>query len=115
MSDRQRVTLSGKPYTLSPIFSYAPLIGQLADLLTTNRALRFPDVVEGNPLMQPLVATPFFPIAKIGLGLATGMLAQKLARDGHRNQAKIVSVLGFAAGFLPAVNNFRLIQKRGGW
>lgn len=102
-------------YKLNPIFFVAPILGQSLDIFTTRRGLKLPGTYEANPLVKGWVMGPAFPVVKIGLGVLTGVMAKKLARDGHPNWAKTVSILGFAAGFIPALNNARVIQKRGGW
>lgn len=90
----------------------APLVGQAADTVTTYAALKTGRFEEGNPAMQGLVAkVPLFLAIKVGVGLGMGFAVRTLARSGHKNAAKIISVVGTGLGLGPAISN--VMQMRG--
>ena len=92
----------------------APLAGQIADTVTTAIALKN-GAVEGNPLMKDLAHNklPLFAALKLGIGLASGFLVKTLAQSGHKKAAKVLSMVTFGTGALPAANNLMVIKRSG--
>lgn len=78
----------------------------MADAVSTQNALKHDGMREGNPAMEPMVDKPaaFYGI-KAGIGIGTGLLAEKLAKDGHRGLGKALDVLGMVLPAAVAVHN----------
>ena len=93
------------------VFPYAPLVGQMADALTTQMAIRG-GAEEANPLARRIVNNiPAWYAVKIGIGAFAALGIKRLQNDGHTNTARAVSVLATIAGAGPALSNLRTMGK----
>lgn len=93
---------------LNPLLTLGPLAAQMADAVTTQNALHSGTAHEGNPAMEPLADNPAeFYAVKAGIGLGTGLLANKLAKDGHRGLGKALDVIGIVLPSAVAIANSR--------
>lgn len=73
-----------------------PVAASLFDALATRDAIERGGV-EANPVMAPFAeSTPAMLGVKLGSGLLTSYLANRLAKSGHRNMGRFVSGLGIA-------------------
>lgn len=89
---------------IGPAPYLAMLGGHLADAGSTLAALKRPNVVEGNPILQGF--GPAGIAMKSGSALLTALLMRKLAKDGHPTAAKILGYgTGGAMGALAARNS----------
>lgn len=91
---------------LNPLLTLGPLAAQMADAVTTQNALKDGTGREGNPALEPMVGNKaaFYGI-KAGIGLGTGLLADKLARDGHRGLGKALDIVGIVLPSAVALHN----------
>lgn len=103
-----------QPKGLHWSLKYGPVAANLLDAYTTERLLHSGGR-EGNPMMRPFVDNePLFYLGKAGVGLLTGLLADKVARDGHPGWAKAISGIGIGVPLGAAVSNgFQLQKQRG--
>ncbi len=91
---------------LSPALTYGPAVANLLDAITTQQALKVPGARESNPVLEPFVGNkPAFYATKIGTGLLTGFLANKLAKSGHPTWGKILAGLNIALPLGAAAHN----------
>lgn len=96
---------------LSKVEVVLPVACQLADAGSTLDALSRPGTREGNPAMAQLTGRPVvFMAVKAGVGVGFAILAQKLAKDGHRGWARFVSWGTSVAGCAAAANNMRVAR-----
>jgi len=92
----------------SAALAAAPLAGQVFDAQTTMQAYdEFKGrLQEANPILQGVVKTPWqFWLVKGLLGGAMGVSTWLLRKHHRDREATVVSVLGTAAGFVPAMLN----------
>ena len=95
---------------LNPALKYGPIVAQLADAYTTRRAIKAGGH-EGNSAMEPFANNEAVLYAsKALLGLGTGLLADHLAKSGHKTLGKILSGLSIAVPLGAAAHNE--IQRR---
>lgn len=91
---------------LNPLLLVAPVGGQMFDAYSTQGALRRGGAHEGNPAMAPLVDNPAALYGTKGaIGISTAILAQILAKTGHRTLGKIVAGVGTAAPVAAGISN----------
>lgn len=83
----------------------APVVGQLADALTTVRVVNAGGH-ELNPLLKGFSKEPAAMIGvKLGLGVGFALLGDKLAKSGHKGWGKFVCTIGAGSGVAGAVYN----------
>lgn len=83
--------------------------GHLSDAVTTKLALRNPNLVEGNPILNGF--GPAGIAMKSGSALLTALLMRKLANEGHDRAAKLLGYgTGAGMGAL-AARNATLLSK----
>ena len=100
----------GRVYTLGkglhPGFDAAPIVGQLADAISTHVLLDSGRFREGNPIMRPLTKSwPLWYAAKLAVGVGISTVGHLFAKQGHRRTGKVLDVIGGALGVGPAVLN----------
>lgn len=97
---------------LAAVAIVAPLAGQVGDILSTYKALSIAGTKEGNPLMKHIVNNkPVFVGIKLAAGAYVSKQVHKAYSEGRTNKAKVISVVGSLAGFLPAISNINLIRN----
>lgn len=97
---------------LHPVWKYGPAATSLLDSWTTQRGLDGGGAHETNPLMAPFVGNDVTLYAvPAALGLATGYLADKLAKRGHRNVAKAFSGLTMGVHLGASANNIAVAAR----
>lgn len=83
----------------------------VADYLSTRKALQYEGLSEGNPLMKPFVKNDLaFAAVKIGLTLSTHLFMKNL----HRNNKTLAWVLSVASNFAMSyvvANNLKMISS----
>ena len=90
---------------LHPSLWAVPVLGNLADAWSTQFRLR-QGAVEANPFMSPFTKHPgLFYGLKAGVGLATALLANRLAKSGRKRAAKVVAIVGGAVPLAAAAYN----------
>lgn len=83
--------------------------GHLGDAITTKLALKNPNLVEGNPILNGF--GPAGIAMKSGSALLTALLMRKLASEGHDRAAKLLGYgTGAGMGAL-AARNATLLSK----
>ncbi len=91
---------------MRPLLISLPLLGQLADVVTTCIGLSM-GFEEGNILMKDLLE--HWPSVAIGLkvvlGVVGGAVVAVAFRDGHDTLAKVGSGLFLLGGLIPAIWN----------
>lgn len=89
-----------------------PVLGNLADAITTHIAINR-GAVEANPIVRPVVESslPLFYATKLGVGLVTSVIANKLHKQGNRRTAKVISIIGGATPMGFAIHNINVINK----
>lgn len=82
-----------------------PAAASLFDAWATQDAIKRGGV-EANPIMAPFAGNPAAMYAVKGAsGLLTGLIAHKLARDGHPTAGRIVGGLGIAIPTAAGIHN----------
>jgi len=83
----------------------------IADYLTTNEALKYPGLAEGNPIMKPFVKNSYvFVAVKIGATALTSIYLNKLHKK-NKEVAWVISLLSnFALSYVVA-SNIQSINK----
>ncbi len=95
-----------------PLMTWGPAVAGLADAVSTKYALS-QGGEEMNPLLAPFVDNDLaFYATKLGTGLLAGHIANKLAKSGHKNMAKVVGSLGIAVPLGAAVWNTSQASRR---
>lgn len=90
----------------------APAAGQLADFISTRKALNL-GYEEGNPFIKNVVRnTVLFGAIKLGVSAGMAYSVHKLDQAGHKNLSKIVSGIGFLVGAGPAISNVLTMRKK---
>lgn len=85
-------------------WTVGPTAASLFDAWATNDAIARGGV-EANPLMGPFAGGPGIYAIKGAQGILTGLIARKLAHDGHGTAARIVSGLGIAIPLAAGTHN----------
>ena len=101
---------------LHPALNLFPLVGNLADALSTLHVLEtVPGAYEANPVMRPVVTAGAVPwlLLKAGVGVGMGLYADSLARRGRATQAKWIAALGGAIPTGLAIHNMRVAEAHG--
>jgi hypothetical protein len=82
-----------------------PAAASLFDAWTTQDALKRGGE-EANPLMKPLAGNnaALYGV-NVGAGILTGIIADKLAKSGHRNAARLVSGLSMGVHTAAGASN----------
>lgn len=94
------------------LVTFAPAIGQLADFITTKKALNL-GYEEGNPFIKSIVRnTALFGAIKLGVSAGMAYSVHKLEQAGHKNLSKVVSGIGFLVGAGPAISNVLTMRKK---
>lgn len=94
------------------VIPLGPVVGQIADALSTREALATGGFVEGNPAVRHVVNNmPLFFALKVGVGALMAVSVKRLQDGGHKNAARVASVIGTLAGAGPALSNLRLMQR----
>lgn len=109
------VTSSGKPKDkrgLNPMLAYiAPMGAQAFDAYSTREAMKSGGR-EGNPAMSGLAGNPAALYGvKVGSALLIGIAADKLAKSGHRNLGKGLSMLSIGVPLGAGINNMSKAGK----
>ena len=93
----------------STLISLAAL--NVADFITTRKALQFDGLTEGNPIMKPLVKNDYvFAAAKIGVTCLSTYYMHKLFKK-NKKMAWILSAVSNIAFSYVVASNIRLINK----
>jgi len=93
----------------STLISLAAL--NVADFLTTRKALQYDGLTEGNPLMKPLVKNDYvFAAAKIGVTCLSTYFMHKLFKKNKKMAWLLSAVSNIAFSYVVA-SNIRLINK----
>ena len=108
-------TGSGKPKdkrSLNPVLAYiAPMGAQAFDAYSTQQAMKAGGR-EGNPAVAHFADNPAALYGtKIGSALLIGFAADKLAKSGHRNLAKGLSMLSVGVPLGAGINNMAKAGK----
>lgn len=103
-------TMTSTPAGLSAVEKAAPIVGQLADAVSTIAVLR-QGGHETNPVMRPIAGNaPALLIVKGAVGLVFAASGEVLTRHGHRRLGRAVSWFGAAIGFGAAAHNARQLD-----
>jgi hypothetical protein len=90
---------------LHPLLLAAPVLAQLADAYTTSQNLKN-GAREANPVLEPFAGNDAALYgAKIGAGVLGSILADRLARSGHRTAAKILDAVEIGVPAGAAIHN----------
>lgn len=93
---------------LNPLLVLAPAAAEAFDAYSTRRAMAGGGH-EANSAMEPFAGNPAALYGtKIGTGLLAGLLADRLARSGHRTAAKIVAGLEVSIPLGAGIHNMTL-------
>lgn len=83
--------------------------GQLADLVSTEVALRRPGTQEGNPLVASRgVRIP----VKLAVAAGTTAACRHLRQRGKHTQARLLAIASFVVGAAATVHNSRVATQR---
>jgi hypothetical protein len=83
------------------------VLGQAADLLTTEVALARPGTSEGNPLLRPRAVRL---AVKAGVVAGAIVACRELRRRNRPRHARAVALVGLAVGAAAAVHNVRTLH-----
>lgn len=96
---------------LHPALLAAQPLAQGFDALSTLQAIKAGGR-EGNSFMAPFADNPAAMIAtKVGGGALIAFLADRLARSGHKNAAKVLSAIDIAAPVGAGIHNMALAGR----
>ena len=96
---------------LNPALLAAPALAQAFDAYSTRQAMKAGGR-EGNSVMEPFAGNEAALYAtKIGSGVLIGFLANKLAKSGHRNAAKVLSGLSIAVPVGAGIHNLEQAKR----
>lgn len=96
---------------LNPGLILAPAAAQAFDAYSTREGMKAGGR-EGNPAMSPFADNEAALYgSKVGAGLLIGFLANKLAKAGHRNAAKLLSGVSIAVPVGAGIHNLQLAEK----
>lgn len=86
-------------------WKYGPAAASLFDAWSTQDAINRGGA-EANPVMAPFADnTAALYGVKLGTGALVGLIADRLAKSGHRNAARIVSGLGIGVPLAAGATN----------
>lgn len=122
-ASEQAQALSDRRRGLHPLLVSGPIVSAVGDAYTTSRYMNTHreidarpdrDVVgppESNPLLSGIADDPLALYGvKLGTGIGISFLSDLLARKGHRNLGKALSIAGTVVPAGLAVNN--ILQER---
>lgn len=83
----------------------------IADYISTTKALKYPGLEEGNPFMKPFVKNDtLFAAIKAGVSVSNYYLLKKIHRK-NKTLAWILSAVSNAALTYVVVHNYQMIEK----
>lgn len=93
---------------LNPALLLAQPLAQAFDAYSTQKALGAGGR-EGNSFMEPFANNPAAMYAtKVAGGALVALLADRLARSGHRNAAKLLSGISIGAPVVAGIHNMEM-------
>lgn len=81
---------------------------QVADFVSTNRALQIPGTRELNPIMQSETSRVYIKAAAVAVCGLSALAASKLHTSGHHKLERALPVIFAAPSALAAAHNFSL-------
>lgn len=109
---RAAIERGDKRKGVHPALKWGPLLAHGLDALTTDIAINR-DGKEANPILAPFAGNDAALYAtKLGIGLGTGLLADHLAKKGHKTAGQIIGSINITLPIGAAAYNASQMGKR---
>lgn len=103
--------LASKRKGLHPLLLLAQPAAQAFDAVSTQKAIKAGGR-EGNSFMEPFADNPAAMVGtKVAGGALIAFLADRLARSGHKNAAKVLSGISIGAPTVAGIHNMQMAGR----